>query len=123
MMAQEGKRPFTYSWILILIALVGWMEPKFYQGMEVEKFITCKGARYQNLWVLNVKERKIDCSTILPILWWTLRRNREGSVSHQGGHNKIHTGGVIGNGATRHTHSGEAGCGQLLAHHNIQVER
>ena len=35
-LAQEGKIPFTYSWLFILIALVGSMEPKYYLGMDVE---------------------------------------------------------------------------------------
>ena len=35
-LVQEGKRPFTYSWLLILIALVEWMELEQYQGMDVE---------------------------------------------------------------------------------------
>ena len=28
--AQAGERSFTYSWLLILIALVSWMEPNDY---------------------------------------------------------------------------------------------
>ena len=31
-----GERPFMYSWLLILIALVAWMEPEDYQRMDVE---------------------------------------------------------------------------------------
>ena len=50
MLVQEGKRPFTYSWLLILIALMGWIEPTYYQGMDVEVTQTCRGERYQNLW-------------------------------------------------------------------------
>ena len=60
--------PFTYSWILILIALVGWMEPKFYKGLYFEVVKTCKGARYQNIWMLKAKEQKIDSYQILLIL-------------------------------------------------------
>ena len=33
---QDGECPFTYSWLLILIALVAWMEPEDYQRMDVE---------------------------------------------------------------------------------------
>ena len=62
MLVQEGKRPFTYSWFLTLIALVGWMEPIYYQGMEVEVTQTCRGTRYHNLWWLYVKERQVDCA-------------------------------------------------------------
>ena len=32
--AQEKGRPFHYSWILILIALIGWKEPTEAQFME-----------------------------------------------------------------------------------------
>ena len=46
---QVGERPFTYSWLLILIALVAWMELVDYQGMDVKEVKVCKGARYQNI--------------------------------------------------------------------------
>ena len=46
---QVGERPFTYSWLLILIALVAWMELDDYQGMDVRAIEVCKGARYENL--------------------------------------------------------------------------
>ena len=49
LVAQTG-RPFSYSWLLILIALVAWMEHKDYQPMTVEAVKVCHGARYQNLW-------------------------------------------------------------------------
>ena len=41
---QARERPFTYSWLLILIALVAWMEPEDYQRMMVEAVEVCKGA-------------------------------------------------------------------------------
>ena len=47
---QAGERSFTYSWLLILITLVAWMELDDYQGKEVEAIKFCKGACYQNLW-------------------------------------------------------------------------
>ena len=59
-LAQEVGKPFTYSRLLILIALVGLMEPKYYQGMEVDIVNICKGDRYKNLWALNNKERQND---------------------------------------------------------------
>ena len=46
---QVGEQHFTYNWLLILIALVAWMEPVDYQGMQVETVKVCKGARYQNI--------------------------------------------------------------------------
>ena len=59
--AQEGAISFTYSWLLILIALVDWMEPEDYQGMDVKAVEICKGARYQNLWWVKDAERAVDC--------------------------------------------------------------
>ena len=57
-LVQEADNPFTYSWFLILIMMVGWMEPTHYQGMEVDVVNICRGTRYKNLWALNDKERK-----------------------------------------------------------------
>ena len=59
-LAQEGRRQFSYSLLLILIALVGWMEPKYYQGTYIEAVNTCKEEWYKNIWVFNNKERQID---------------------------------------------------------------
>ena len=72
-LVQEGRRPFTYSWLLILITLVGWMEPKYYQRMGVEVVRTCRGARYQNLWVLEDKEQQIDCNVQFYLYYNRLR--------------------------------------------------
>ena len=55
-LVQEGKRPFTYSWLIILIAFVTWMDPKDYQGMNVKVARVCKGARCKNLWNLSKNE-------------------------------------------------------------------
>ena len=44
MVVQAGERPFTYSWLLILITLVAWMDLDDYQGMDVEAVKVCKGA-------------------------------------------------------------------------------
>ena len=43
-LVQAGERPFTYSWLLILIALLAWMEPEYYQRMMAEAIEVCKGA-------------------------------------------------------------------------------
>ena len=42
--AQAGERPFSYSWLLILIDLVSWMEPEDYQHMSVVAVKVCKVA-------------------------------------------------------------------------------
>ena len=59
--AQAGARSFTYSFLLILIALVAWMEPEDYQGMDVKAIEVYKGVRYQNLWWIKEVERMVDC--------------------------------------------------------------
>ena len=43
LVAQVGK-PFSYSWLLILISLVTWMEPKDYQPMAVDAAKVFQGA-------------------------------------------------------------------------------
>lgn len=57
--AQEKKSPFHYSWMLILIALIGWGEP------VDSSFIPpipgrCEATRYASLWHSSIKERQKD---------------------------------------------------------------
>ena len=59
-LAQQVGNPFTYSCLLILITLVGWMEPTHYQGMEVDDVNICRGAQCKDLWEIKNKERKTD---------------------------------------------------------------
>ena len=59
---QDEERPFTYSWLLILITLVAWMDPEDYQRMDIEAIKVCKGVRYQNLWWVEEPSRKEDCT-------------------------------------------------------------
>ena len=61
MAVQAGEQSFTYSWLLILITLMAWMEPDDFQGMEVEAVKFSKGARYQNLWWVREPEQLKDC--------------------------------------------------------------
>ena len=58
---QTGARSFTYSWLLILIVLVAWMDQDDYHGMDVKAIEVCKGARYQNLWWVKEVERMVEC--------------------------------------------------------------
>ena len=58
---KVGAVSFTYSWLLILIALVAWMEPNDYQGMDIKEIEVCKGVRYQNLWWVKEAERLANC--------------------------------------------------------------
>ena len=55
-----GLRSFTYSWLLILIVRVAWMELEDYQGMDVKEVEVCKGSRYQNLWWVKEVEIMVD---------------------------------------------------------------
>ena len=57
-LVQDTGNLFTYSWLSIVITLVGWMEPTHYQGMEVDVVNIWRGARYKTLWEINNKERK-----------------------------------------------------------------
>ena len=47
--AQELGRPFHYSWLLVLIALVGWREPEHSQFVDVPPNMPF-AARYASLW-------------------------------------------------------------------------
>ena len=48
--AQEKGRPFHYSWLIVLISLVGWREPTEAQFVDVPPEIPGV-ARYASLWV------------------------------------------------------------------------
>ena len=52
--AQVRERYFSYSWLLILTALVALMEPEDYQSMVVEAAKVWKGAQYPNLWWVKI---------------------------------------------------------------------
>ena len=43
---QAKERSFSYSWLLILIALVTWMESEDYQLVSVSAENVCKGTWY-----------------------------------------------------------------------------
>ena len=52
--AQEKGRPFHYSWLLVLIALVGWKEPTEAKFVDVPLYMPGV-ARYASLWVSQDK--------------------------------------------------------------------
>ena len=52
---EEEKSKFHYSWLLILISFILWLDPPDYQSMDVP--IVCLSAKYQNLW--EDKENRI----------------------------------------------------------------
>jgi hypothetical protein len=57
--AQEKGTKFHYAWLLILIALVGWKEPGYYQCMGTSSRGNMVGW-YANLWHTTNKRRKHD---------------------------------------------------------------
>ena len=56
-LAAQTRQPFSYSSLLILITLVAWMEPEYYQPMVVEAVKVCRGARYQKIWWVEEPSR------------------------------------------------------------------
>ena len=73
MLVQEGKQPFTYIWMIILIYLVAWMDPKNYQGMDFMVAHVCKGARYQKLWYLIQDDQLKHCTIHFWLYWDALQ--------------------------------------------------
>ena len=71
LIAQTG-RPFSYSWLLILITLVSWMKPEDYHPMAVEAVMVCCSARSQNLWWVEEPSQKMDYSIHFWIYWEVL---------------------------------------------------
>ena len=72
LVAHMGK-PFSYSWLLILIALVAWMEPEDYQPMVVEVVKVCCSACYQNLSWVEEPSRQINYAIHLWIYYEALQ--------------------------------------------------
>ena len=56
LVAQIGW-PFSYSWLLILTALIAWMEPEDYKPMAIEVVKVCLGSCYQNIWWVEEPSR------------------------------------------------------------------
>ena len=68
-LATKTRWPFSYSWLLILIALVAWMEPEDYKSMTVDAAKVCRGARYQNLWWVKEPSRQVNCAIHFWVYW------------------------------------------------------
>ena len=51
---QEKGRPFHYSWLIVLIALVGWQEPTEAQFADIPPDFP-GAVRYASLWVSQDK--------------------------------------------------------------------
>jgi hypothetical protein len=54
--AQDKGKLFHYAWLLILITLLSWREPKYTQFLGVAKK-PCLATIYVNLWNTTNKER------------------------------------------------------------------
>ena len=72
-LAAQTGRPFTYRWLLVLIALVAWMEPEDYQPMAVDAVKVRHGARYQNLWWVKEPSQQEECAIHFWVYWETLQ--------------------------------------------------
>ena len=59
---QDHNQPFHYVWLLILIGLVGWKEPK--QGIFLNTNLSFRGARYVNPWVTLDAARQESNNTV-----------------------------------------------------------
>jgi hypothetical protein len=57
--AQEKGTEFHYAWLLILIVLVRWKEPGYYQCMCTSGSNNL-AVRYANLWHTTIKRRQND---------------------------------------------------------------
>jgi hypothetical protein len=67
--AQEKGTEFHYAWFLILIVLVGWKEPGYYQCMCTSGSSNL-AVRYTNLWHSKIKRRQ---TTVTPYFLPTWR--------------------------------------------------
>jgi hypothetical protein len=57
--AQDLGTKFHYSWLLILIALVGWKDPKY--NVFCHRIKKCRTKQYEKLWHTSfAKERKTN---------------------------------------------------------------
>jgi hypothetical protein len=55
--AQDSRIEFHYSWLIIIIALVGWRQTKF--SMFFQRIGKCCVSQYATLWhTSTAKERK-----------------------------------------------------------------
>jgi hypothetical protein len=61
--SQEKGVEFHYAWLLILIAMVGWKEPAFYQRMRVSGHNTYV-AIYANSCHSTIKRRNTDTNIV-----------------------------------------------------------
>jgi hypothetical protein len=60
--AQDNGTEFHYSWLLILIALVGWKEPKF--STFVDRKGKCYAVRYKTLWQAKDNKNQQENNTV-----------------------------------------------------------
>ena len=56
--AQEDPlHSFHFSWLIILMAFIGWKEPPNSQFPQLEPGV-CRGAKYSNLWASNHPDKQ-----------------------------------------------------------------
>jgi hypothetical protein len=64
--AQDNGYEFHYSFLIILISLVGWQEPKF--SAFLDRKGKCYVARYESLWQAKENKNKQENKTIFVML-------------------------------------------------------
>ena len=70
--AQAGEQNFSYSWLLILISSIAWMEQEDYHSMLVVAEKVYKGVRYENLWWVMEPSKQHDCAVHFWVYWEAL---------------------------------------------------
>jgi hypothetical protein len=64
--AQDNGTEFHYSWMIILIALAGWKEPKF--SSFLDRMGKCYAARYESLWQAKDNKTQQENNTVFAML-------------------------------------------------------
>jgi len=64
--AQDMGSNFHYSWLIILIELVGWGEPKFNEFYQ--RLGKCHGTKYKTLWHTSYPNKRKENSRIFSML-------------------------------------------------------
>jgi hypothetical protein len=64
--AQDNGTEFHYSWLIILIALAGWQEPKF--STFLDRVGKCYATRYESLWKEKDNKTQQENNTVFSML-------------------------------------------------------
>jgi hypothetical protein len=70
--AQDNGTDFHYSWLIILIYLEGWMEPKFSSFLDRKG--KCYAVRYDSLWQAKDNKNQQENNTVFVMLLEEIQR-------------------------------------------------